>query len=135
MRYLPYTLPILTSQSINLIRFIILNEAGYVVYYSTALLNSIFSPSGNTNVCSYPTPNAFAIAIISSKETVPRFSFLLKFWGVCPIRLQSSARLIFCFCIEEPVFLNFCYPFHPLTSLLVGHIFALKRHNIKSFPA
>lgn len=97
MRYLPYTLPILTSQSINLIRFIILNEAGYVVYYSTALLNSIFSPSGNTNVCSYPTPNAFAIAIISSKETVPRFSFLLKFWGVCPIRLQSSARLIFCF--------------------------------------
>lgn len=34
---------------------------------------------------------------LSSKETVPRFSFLLKFCGVCPIRLQSSAKLIFIF--------------------------------------
>ena len=31
----------------------------------------------------------------NTKETVPCCSFLLKFCGVCPIHLQSSARRIF----------------------------------------
>lgn len=60
----------------------------------------ILSPFGKINVCSYLTSNTLAIIIISSKETVPRFSFLLKFCGVCPMRLHSSARLIF-FCLHN----------------------------------
>ena len=54
--------------------------------------NFMYPPSGNTNACSYPTSNTSAIFDISSEDTVPRCSFLLKFCGVCPIRLQSSAR-------------------------------------------
>ena len=90
-----FTLLALISPSMNMIRFIIINESSYVVYDSTILLNSIFSPSGNIKACSYPTSSATAIFAISSEDTVPRCSFLLKFCGVCPIRLQSSARLIF----------------------------------------
>jgi DNA-binding Lrp family transcriptional regulator len=38
---------------------------------------------------------AYTIAFNSSKVTVSRFNFLLKFCGVWPIRLASSATLIF----------------------------------------